>query len=141
MTVIGFTFSKIHVDRKATSGNQQVDVKSQISMNNVEERKISLPEGQMPLKFDFSYDIEYTPDLASIKFAGTILVALPSEKAKEILEGWKKNKTISDQETKLAVYNTIFNKCNVKAFELEEDMGLPLHLRLPQIGAENTPKK
>ena len=50
-------------------------------------------------------------------------------------EEWKKSKKLKS-DIKLRVYNTIFHKCNIKAFELEEDFNLPLHLRLPMIKTE-----
>ena len=54
-----------------------------------------------------------------------------SKKIKEILKQWK-NKKISE-DFKIPLFNLILRKSNVKTLELEEEMGLPLHIPLPHL--------
>jgi len=134
MTVIGFTFSKINIERKAAIP-QKIEVRSKINIHDISPQDVKLVQGKDTLRFEFSYNIEYSPDLAHVNFGGHLLMVFDSKEAESILSAWKKDKTIS-KNVKASAYNTIFHKCNVKAFELEEDFNLPLHLKLPTIKAD-----
>jgi len=134
MVVVGFSFSKIFIEKKEAIPSK-VEVKSKINVDDIFKEDIKLVEKKDVLRFNFTYDIEYAPNLAKIDFTGHLLVVADPKEAEEVMKNWKKNKTI-DPKIKLSVYNTIFHKCNVKAFELEEDFNLPLHLKLPQISAD-----
>ena len=134
MVVVGFSFSKIFIEKKEAIPSK-VEVKSKINVNDIFKEDIKLVEKKDVLRFNFTYEIEYAPNLAKIDFTGHLLVVVDPKEAEEVIKNWKKNKSL-DSKIKLNVYNTIFNKCNVKAFELEEDFNLPLHLRLPLISAE-----
>ena len=134
MVVVGFSFSKIFIEKKEAIPSK-VEVKSKINVNDIFKEDIKLVEKKDVLRFNFTYEIEYAPNLAKIDFTGHLLVVVDPKEAEEVIKNWKKNKSL-DSKIKLNVYNTIFNKCNVKAFELEEDFNLPLHLRLPLISAD-----
>jgi hypothetical protein len=55
-----------------------------------------------------------------------------SGKNKKILEEWKKDKKLNEEISAL-VFNTILARCNVKALNLAQDVGLPPHFRLPLV--------
>lgn len=139
MTVVGFTFSKISIERHAAIP-QEVEIKSKMNVFNVAKQDIEVAKDKETLRLEFTYDIEYSPKFANIHFGGHILVVLDPKKAKEVLEKWDKNKQL-DKDVRFASYNAIFHKCNVKAFELEEDFNLPLHLKLPAISEATVKKK
>ncbi|MEM2956156.1 MAG: hypothetical protein QW041_01090 [Candidatus Pacearchaeota archaeon] len=134
MQIVGFTLTKILIDRK-NDMKGKFQVSSKIDIKDVKEEKIKLVENKDVLKFDFEYSINYEPELAELLFRGFILVMAEPKEAKGILEEWKKKK-ILESDIKLRVFNTIFHKCNIKALELEEDFNLPPHLRLPIIRPE-----
>ena len=132
MAVIGFSFSKILIEKKQPI-KSNLEVKSSLHVKNVsKEADLKLVEKKDTLKFDFEYLIEYAPNLAKIEFHGHVLFVADPKDADAAVQDWKKNKSIND-ELKIRVYNSIFNRCNVKAFELEEDFNLPLHIKLPAI--------
>jgi hypothetical protein len=133
MTVIGFSLSKILIERKeAIKG--KIEVKSKLHVNNMAKEDIKLVEGKDVLKFDFDYAITYEPNLAKVEMKGHLLFMVDPKETKELLKSWDKTKQIPE-ELKLTVYNTIFHKCNIKALELEEDFSLPPHLQLPFLKA------
>jgi hypothetical protein len=133
MTVIGFSLSKILIERKeAIKG--KIEVKSKLHVNNMAKEDIKLVEGKDVLKFDFDYAITYEPNLAKVEMKGHLLFMVNPKETKELLKSWDKTKQIPE-ELKLTVYNTIFHKCNIKALELEEDFSLPPHLQLPFLKA------
>jgi len=134
MTVVGFTFSKISITRRPVKP-KKVEIKTKIKLKNVAKSDAKLLEQKETLRMEFEYGIAYEPGLANIDFSGHILAVFDPKDAEDILKKWKKDRDLKE-EIKLRVYNTIFQKCNVKAFGLEEDFNLPLHLKLPQIRAE-----
>ena len=132
MAVIGFSFSKILVEKHKPI-KSKIEVKSSLHVKDIsKEPEVKLVEKKDTLRFDFEYSIEYAPNLATIQFTGHVLLVADPKDADKAVQDWNKNKTIND-DLKLRVYNSIFNRCNVKAFELEEDFNLPLHLKLPSI--------
>jgi len=139
MAIIGFSLTKILLERKETP-IRKLEVKSKLHMVSMEKQDMALIEGKDTLKFNFEYDIEYSPELANISFKGFVLFASDPKKTDEILKGFKKNHTI-DKEIQTQVYNFIFTKCNIKALQLEEEFNLPPHLQLPQIKVEDIKDK
>lgn len=139
MTVVGFTFSKISINRNAAIP-KEVEIKSKINVFNIVEQDLKVADGKTTLRLEFTYDIEYAPKFADIHFGGHLLAVLEPKEAKEVLQKWKDDKKL-DKDLRYASYNAIFHKCNVKAFELEEDFNLPLHLKLPQISEETVRSK
>jgi len=139
MAIIGFSLTKILLERKETP-IRKIEVKSKLQLPSMEKQEVKLVEGRDTLKFNFEYDIEYSPELASISFKGFVLFASDPKHTEEIMKEWKKSKKIN-KEMQTQIYNFIFNKCNIKALQFEEDFNLPPHLQLPQIKIEDIQDK
>ena len=134
MQIIGFTLTKISIERK--EGPQgKFKVTSKIDVKEVKEEKVQLAEGKEVARAEFEYSIDYEPDIADISFRGFVLLMGEPKEIKEFIADWKKKKIMAS-EMKLRVFNTIFQKCNIKALELEDDFNLPPHLHLPAIKPE-----
>lgn len=130
MQVIGFNFEKISAERKKTPEGK-VEIKSNINIKSITPDKIELIKDKDVLKFSFDFAIEYSPEIAKINFDGSVLVIAEKAKAKDILKKWK-TKKISD-EIRLPLYNMILTKSNLKALQLEEELGLPTHVPMPRL--------
>ena len=130
MQVIGFNFTKIEAERKKDINND-MKIASNISMKSITQEKLDIVKDQVTLKFDFVFGIDYTKDIAEIKFSGFILVLTDKSQAKEVLKQWKKKK-IPD-EARIPLFNYILQKCNLRALQFEEEFGLPPHIPLPRI--------
>jgi hypothetical protein len=50
---------------------------------------------------------------------------------KSLVKSWKEKKF--DTPEHAAITNIILQKSSIKAFELEEELGLPIHIRLPTV--------
>ena len=135
MAIIGFSLTKILLERKEAP-IKKVEVKSKLHIPSMEKQDMKLIEGKDTLRFNFEYDIEYAPKLANISFKGFVLFASDPKQSEEILREWNKNQRI-DKDVQLQLYNYIFNKCNIKALQLEDDFNLPPHLQLPTIKIED----
>lgn len=135
MTIIGFNLKKISVEKKETIKGQ-VNVKTNLKIIDIKEEKAiaEISKDRTALKFDFEFDINYEPKIATINFLGHVLSIEEEKKAKKILSEWKDKKIEVDLRTK--VTNMIWIKCNIKAFLLEEEIGLPIHIPLPRLTAQ-----
>ena len=139
MTIVGFSLTKILLERKETP-IRKLEVKSKLQLISMERQEVKLVEGKDTLRFNFEYDIIYQPDLATISFKGYVLFVADPKYADEIMKEWKKTKAIG-KELQTNVYNFIFQKCNIKALEFEDEFGLPPHIQLPQIKIEEIKEK
>ncbi len=137
MKIIGFTFSKIKIERKkdsfkGTSARTKVDL---LEIKEVKQGILNTEEALLGVKF--KYGIEYSPDLAEVELEGSILCSLDKSLAKETLKGWEaKEKKLPDQ-FNIILFNTIFRKAGLKALELEDELNLPLHIQMPSIKKED----
>jgi len=135
MRVIGFNFTKINIER-FKDRIDKIKFNTKIDILSIEPLKTEfLKTKEDIIKIDFNYSVSYEPDYAKLELAGNVLFSIDSKMARELLKGWK-NKTISE-EFRISLFNVILRKSNIKALQLEDEMGLPLHLPLPSLNKNN----
>lgn len=129
MRLIGFNLTKIYAERKGPN-TQDLKISNKIDIPNIEETKSdSFKFKEDLVSIDFSLIIDYAPEIAKIEICGRILLGLDSKMAKSVLNDWKEKKVSED--FKITLFNLILRKASIKAIQLEEEMGLPLHIQLP----------
>jgi len=133
MQVIGFNFDKITAERKKPFQGK-IELKSNIDLKDISQEKIDIMKEKDVLKFLFDFTVNYEPGMASLNFTGIILAIVEKDQVKEVLKKWK-TKKIPD-EIRLPLFNLILTKCNLKALQLEEELGLPTHVPLPRLQAQ-----
>lgn len=141
MAIIGFNFKKITAERKnydqgAISTSLKLDIKE------ITPIKDSPFKDKEVFSFDFYFGIKYLQnkkEIAEVTFEGSVLYLADKDTAKMIKDQWKDKKL--DDNLKTAILNTIMTKCNVKALDLEENLNLPFHLRLPHLQKSEKEKK
>lgn len=134
MQIIGFNFERILAERK-NPPKEKIQVKSNINIISIEQEKLDLVKSQETLKFNFEFAVDYT-EMADISLKGFVLMLLEKEKAKDVLAKWKKKKILD--EVRIPLFNFILTKCNIRALQLEEELGLPSHVPLPRISQQQT---
>jgi len=130
MTVVGFNLSKISIERKDIISGK-IEVKSKADIANIKKEDIKISEGRDVLRADFTFEINYEPDLAKVFFKGHVLLLEEPKEAKKIMKDWKKKRI--RPEIKEKIFNVVLRKCNIKAFGLEEDLNLPTHFPFPTV--------
>jgi len=131
MRLIGFNFKKISIEKlKNTFKDLKINTKINIEDVSIVEENF-IKKDQSVVKVDFIYSVEYNPEIANIELKGQLILALPSDQSKELINGWKDKKMKEDY--RIAIFNVIYKKSNVKSLELEEDMDLPLHIPFPTL--------
>ncbi len=136
MHVIGFNFEKINAERYGNLKGK-LELNSNINISDIAEEEIE-SISKKPLKFSFNVDIIYNPDFAKISFKGFIIALFDDKLKKEILSTWKDKKVL--ESVREEVMNIIFIKTNLKAFQLAEELGLPIHMPLPRLVLEKGEK-
>ncbi|GBE20296.1 hypothetical protein BMS3Abin17_01034 [archaeon BMS3Abin17] len=135
MKLLGFNFTKISVERFLDT-SENLKINTNVDIGEIKKIKEDIFKGKedfMGVKFTFTVD--YDPNIAKIELKGTILLSVDPKTAKDVLKQWEEKKI--PEKFKLVVFNTILRKANIKALQLEEDMGLPLHITLPHVKAED----
>lgn len=131
MQLIGFNFTKISSKRELEQSKEKLKVSYNIEIIDIAKESLNILKEDNILRFAFKYTISYEPKFASIEFEGHILLVVDSEKQKNILKEWKKKKV--PEEMRLAIFNLVMMKCNIKALQMAEDLAIPPHIPLPQI--------
>jgi hypothetical protein len=132
MTVVSFNFTRIEAEKKEAAKGK-ININNNVTIERVEEKDLNLgSQKQKVLNFMFEFTSKYTPNAGSIKLVGNVMYMDEAAKAKEILDGWKKDKKLpKDVMTK--ILNVVLNKSNVQALILSEHVNLPPPVPLPKV--------
>jgi hypothetical protein len=131
MAIVGFEYSKMNLEKSGKSSTN-LKVSNNIKLNKIEESQVKLGENSKVLKIEFTFEINYEPDIAHIIFDGFILDALSEEVAKKVLESWKETKKLSPEYTNYLL-NGIYNKCTIDGIYFSNKMNLPTPIPLPKL--------
>jgi len=129
MKLIGFNFNKIHAEKmKADFTNLKANTKLNIK-DIVDAKSKFFNDDEQLLNLTFSFEIEYSPDVAKISFEGAMAFAVSKNDGKNILEQWTEKKI--DDDLNVKIFNIILRKASVRALSLEEELNLPFHMKMP----------
>lgn len=139
MRLVGFDFKKISVERfKDQAEDLKFNTKVDISTIDTIKSDIFRSKEEL-LKVEFLFSVMYEPEFAKIEITGSIILAVEPRIAREVLRGWKDKQT--SEEFRIFMFNIILRKSNIKALQLEDELGLPLHIPLPTLTKENMTEK
>lgn len=125
MKLIGARITKINAVRNPDFSGK-LELKTNIKINSVETVKDS--KGSLKVGYDFKIDYG---ELGNVEVSGLIFFSADSKVQKEIQKQWKDKKL--DSPEFIMITNMILQKSSIKAFELEEELGLPIHIKLPSL--------
>ena len=123
--LIGAKFLEIEAKRNPEFSGK-LELKTNIQIVSLEEIKKS----KDTLKLTYVFEVNYG-DLGKIKISGDLFILSDSKTIKTILKN-KKNKEYNTPEY-IELTNLIIRKASIKAFELEEELSLPIHIKLPTL--------
>ncbi len=145
MQVIGFNLTRIAAERELIIKPANPNVT--IQFTNVEKEKIDLLKENEAIRIFFRFSIVYgdvaepetedksksqkTEKQGEISFEGAIVLSASKEESKDLQKAWKKKQL--PEHLRFPLYNTILKKCSIKAASLEEEIGLPSHVPIPQL--------
>ncbi len=130
--VIGFNLSKIEAERAAEIKGK-LSIKNNIQIKDVQKSDLFLGKNKQDgIKFTFEYTSSYEPKAGKIILNGELVAVEESEKVKEIVDGWEKNKKI-EANVMTQVINSVLSKCNIQAIILSKEINLPPPVQLPKV--------
>ena len=129
MQIIGFNLTKILVKRKEKNEGK-LEVKQNINIDDVVKDNIPISKDDV-LKIGFTFSVRYDPEFAKVELKGVVILLPEKDEIKDVLKSWK-NKQVPER-FKTHLFNFIMNKCNIKALNLEDELGLPLHVPMPKL--------
>jgi hypothetical protein len=129
--ILGFNFTKVSAE-KAPDFSGDIKLSTNINISSVEKQKLELVKDEA-LKISFSFTISYG-ELGKVELSGNMFLLTDSKVLKEALKSWEDKKLPED--LRLSVLNVIMQRSSLRAFQLEEDLGLPLHMPLPRLSVE-----
>ncbi len=139
MRLVGFDFKKISIERFKDQA-ENIKFNTQMDISSIDTIKSDIFRSKEELvKVEFSYSVLYDPEFAKIEIKGNIILAVEPRIAREILRGWKDKQT--SEEFRIYLFNIILRKSNIKALQLEDELGLPLHIPLPSLSKESLAEK
>lgn len=125
MKIISAKFLEIEA-KKDPEFSGKIELKTNIQINSIEKSEKS----KDILKSKYIFEIDYG-QLGKIKIKGEILLLSDQKTIKNILKS-KENKEYKSPEY-IAITNFIIQKTSIKALELEEELSLPTHIKLPTL--------
>lgn len=137
MKLLGFNFNKINIEKikDFINPSEPLNVSTSIDISEVREIKDhALNTNEAVLEADFSYAVNYKPEIAKLNLGGRIIFSIDSKQAKEIINQAKKKELADD--FRIPLFNTILKKAALKAMYLEEELNLPLHMPMPSFRKE-----
>ena len=85
------------------------------------------------IKVIYFFEINYG-NLGQIKIKGDLFLISDSKTIKTILKNQEKKEYNTPEYIKIT--NFIIRKASIKAFELEEELNLPIHIKLPTLSVK-----
>lgn len=124
INLIGSRFTKLNADFNP-------DFSGQASTKlNIKILEISPFKNKDSFKIKYTFEVDYF-DLGKISLEGLLFFSTNPKTLKELQKIWKENKINTPDY--VFITNILIQKASVKAIQIEEEMGFPIHLRLPKI--------
>lgn len=131
MKIIGFNYAKVSAER--TSKWEPLEkIHTNIQFTNITRDETDVIKAGGVLRVAFTFTVIYEPKNATIALEGFVFLNTTPEIIKEAVKYWSKKKELSDDLRDVLV-RFLWKKCNLKAFQLEEELNVPVHIQLPQI--------
>ncbi|MBT6690009.1 hypothetical protein HN903_04450 [archaeon] len=127
--IIGAKFLEIEA-KKDPDFSGKIELKTNIQISSLEKVKKS----KDTLKITYFFEIDYGT-LGKIKLKGNLFILSDPKTIKTIIKN-KENNEYNTPEY-INITNFIIQKASIKAFELEEELGLPIHIKLPTLSIKN----
>tara|TARA_Y100000310_G_scaffold345856_1_gene471528 strand:+ start:11144 stop:11545 length:402 start_codon:yes stop_codon:yes gene_type:complete len=125
ISLVGSKFTKIFATKNPDFSGK-LSMKTNIKVTSIE----AIKEAKEAIKISYEFQIEY-PKLGEIELRGNLFITTDQKTIKSLQKSWKDKKF--ENEEYMMITNLINQKATLKALELEEEIGLPIHIKLPTL--------
>lgn len=137
MTIVKINLHKVNAERNLNAKGGQVRINNNVSIKNVDDLGFGV-EGKRGLKFTFSFNCNYEPDLGKIDVEGQVFYVDEEKKIADIKKGWEKDKKVP-MDVMEQIINAALHKGNIQAIKISEEVSLPSPLPLPKVRSAPAP--
>lgn len=140
MQVIGFNFTKISAERFPEFEGESI-VGTNIDFATVKKEKLPVLKESEAYNVSFNFTIRYEEKqeekkkelkkLGELIFQGNMIISLDKDEPREVSKSFRKEKV--PDSFKEPLLNLVLKKCVIKAFDLEDQLGLPSHMPFPYL--------
>lgn len=125
LKLAGSKLTKVSAERKPEFDGK-IEMKTNIKIDSLEKVK----EAKDAVELKYVFDVDYA-ELGKIVVEGSLFLSGDAKTIKDLLKNQKDKKF--DTPEYVAITNLIIQKSSIRAFELEEELGLPIHIKLPTL--------
>jgi hypothetical protein len=125
MKLLGLKFIKILAERSRNFSGK-TSIKNGIVIGKIERVK----DSKDSLEIEFKFNIDYG-SLGKIELEGSVYISGDSKTLKEFQKE-PKERDMNSKEF-VAITNIVLQKASIKALEVETELNLPIHIKLPSI--------
>lgn len=136
--VIGFNITKIAAQRTSKFKQGSSAITINVEFTSVDEDTVSLVKESSVARVGFKFSLQYAESevkkdqvTADLVIEGHLLLAMEKAELKDLIKSWKK-KIVPDQ-MRNPLMNVIFKKCAARSLSLQDELGLPSHIQIPQL--------
>lgn len=141
MRIITLNFTKVSAE-KSKGFKLGGGANTNISFLDIEREEGGIiKEDSDVLRVSFNFSVEHKgaeknekkDKSGEVSLTGFVILMTTKEESKLLLDSWKKKEL--PPTFQVPMFNYILLKCSVRALQIEEELGLPLHIPLPQLKA------
>jgi len=121
--LIDSKFTKIN-SSKNPDFSGDVTIKTNIKITEIEIIKTNF------IKIKYNFEVNYG-ELGQIYLEGFLIFSSETKTLNEIKKSWEDKKI--DSKEYISILNFIIHKATIKTIEIEDELILPIHLKLPVI--------
>jgi hypothetical protein len=125
MKIINARFIEIEA-KKNPEFSGKLKLETNIQINELEKVK----DSKDILKVGYIFEINYG-ELGKVKLNGEIFILSDIKTIKKVLKDKESKKYNTEEYIKIT--NFVVQRASIKAFELEEELKLPIHIKLPTL--------
>jgi hypothetical protein len=136
MKIIGFNINEINATIKPEFKRSAIN--TNIEFVDIKKEDVDFLKDQDALNASFKFSVIYKDtekkdknNQGEIFLNGKIALSVTKEESKEFIKSWKKKEVPKDKV--IPIYNFILRKCSIRSLQIQEDLGLPSHLPIPQV--------
>lgn len=128
MKLLTLKYVKIDAQRDIEYSGK-IEVKQNIKIKSIEKYK-SINSREESVKVIYNFEVNYG-DLGHVIIEGLMFLSMDTKTQKNLIKNYENKKM--DEIENITLMNIIIQKTSIKAIELEEEMSLPIHIKLPSI--------
>jgi len=125
LKLVGSRFAKIDAERNHDFSGK-LEMSTNIQIKDIDPIK----DSKETIKVTYLFEIDYK-ELGKVSIEGNLFLSGDEKTIKELLKNQKNKKY--ETPTHIAITNAIIQRASVKAIEIEEELMLPIHIKLPTL--------